>query len=90
VSIICRAEAPPGSYVVDADHTAISGIMDCVQCSSLTRLPASLHNSGRRNQPGVGRPGRLEVVADVNYRAHDSETTSDPRAPSSTTSQRGL
>ena len=64
----------PGSYVVDADHTAISGIMDGVQLQLSDETSRQRHKLWSVGVNQAWTPGDWKVVADVNYSRADSDT----------------
>ncbi|MDP9009496.1 MAG: TonB-dependent receptor [Pseudomonadota bacterium] len=64
----------PGSYVVDADHTAISGIMDGVQLQLSDETSLQRHDLWSVGINQAWTPGDWKVVGDVNYSRADSDT----------------
>jgi iron complex outermembrane receptor protein len=64
----------PGSYVVDADHTAISGIMDGVQLQLSDETSRQRHKLWSVGVNQAWTPGDWKVVGDINYSRADSDT----------------
>ena len=65
----------PGSFVVDADHTAISGIMDGVQLQLSDETSRQQHDLWSLGINEAWTPGDWRVVGDLNYSRADSATT---------------
>jgi iron complex outermembrane receptor protein len=64
----------PGSYVVDADHTAISGIMDGVQLQLSDETSRQRHKLWSVGINQAWTPGDWSIVGDINYSRADSDT----------------
>jgi iron complex outermembrane receptor protein len=64
----------PGSYVVDADHTAISGIMDGVQLQLSDETSRQRHKLWSVGINQAWTPGDWRVSGDINYSRADSDT----------------
>ena len=69
-----RGTLRPGSYVVDADHTAISGVMDNVQLQLSDETSRQRHKLWSVGINQAWTPGEWSVVGDINYSRADSDT----------------